>query len=313
LKHYISSICIEKLLRLEQQLFENIKNLFFDPALAMQYYLDGYLVIPDFLNDAGLNKLRTLHTRHLPVQNMEGKGIYSNLEENPMDTNKDIEQTIYDSFSESMNAAFHNYQIYGGSFLVKGWGDHTQTDIHQDWCAVDEKKFPAFSVWVPLQDVDETSGCLAVVPGSHLWADTVRGVNFPSVYIPLQGEAGKYVTRLPVKAGTAVVFSMNLFHGSFPNLQGFQRPAMHLVLTSAGADIIHYFHQARQDKFAVVDCNKNLLYDFIFDMQSGVLPAAAKVLDTVDNASQKRLTEEEWMKLAAEHLNVQQDKGKLAA
>ena len=238
---------------MENQLLENVTEMFYDSALAEKFYQNGYLILPDFLDATSLEDLKSLYKRHLPGLNMHDKGIYSNLEENPKTTNKNIEASIYQAFDRSLNAIFKNYKIYGGSFLIKGYGSNTQTELHQDWSAVDESRFPAFSVWIPLQDVDEKSGCLTVVSGSNHWKRTVRGINFPSIYIPMEGVASEYVINLPVKAGTAVVFAMNVFHGSRLNLQGVPRPAMHLALTHKGAQLIHYLYQSQLEKFAIID------------------------------------------------------------
>ena len=208
---------------MEVQLLKNINEMFYDSVLAKTFYQNGYLILSDFLNAEKLQYLRELYERHLPGLNMHDKGIYSNLEENPKAINKIIEASIYKAFDQSLNVIFKNYKIYGGSFLIKGYGVNTQTELHQDWSAVDENHFPAFSVWIPLQDVDEKSGCLTVVSGSNHWVSTVRSINFPSVYIPMQGDASEYIINLPIKAGTAVVFAMNLFHGSRQNLQNIAR------------------------------------------------------------------------------------------
>jgi hypothetical protein len=288
---------------MEDQLLQNINEMFYDQALAKDFYQNGYLILPDFLEAKKLEDLRSLYGQHLPGLNMHERGIYSNLEENPKTINKNIEATIYQAFDRSLNTIFKNYKIYGGSFLIKGYGTNTQTELHQDWSAVDESRFPAFSVWTPLQDVDEKSGCLTVVSGSNHWVKTVRGINFPSVYVPMEGEAAEYVIDLPIKAGTAVVFAMNVFHGSRLNLQNSPRPAMHLALTHKEAQLIHYLHQSPSEKFAVIDCNEDVLYDFIFDMKNGVIPAHAEVLDYIWDAKKLRITESEWLALAANQLN----------
>ena len=273
--------------------------MFFDQTLASQFHRDGFLVIPDFISQNALADLQTLYRKYPPELEMQGRGIYSNIEEQPKPVNKMIEQTIYSAFSPQLNKIFKNYKIYGGSFLIKGYGDNTATSLHQDWTAVDEANYPAFSIWIPLQDVSITTGCLTVVRGSHHWAETIRGVNFPSIYISMDGPAAKYTSTLPIKVGEAVVFSMNVFHGSTENLQGFQRPAMHLALAHADANLVHYLYQPSSNSFDVIDCNNDLLYNFIFEMKSGRLPESAKILRQIPNSVQKRMEEDQWLDLAA--------------
>ncbi len=79
------------------------------------------------------------------------------------------------------------------------------------------------SVWVPLQDAHERNGCLWIVPGSHLWglqqhANKDYGqcrlsMNDAEIDAVLKDQA----VPVPVSAGSAVLFSALLWHGSKGN------------------------------------------------------------------------------------------------
>jgi ectoine hydroxylase-related dioxygenase (phytanoyl-CoA dioxygenase family) len=84
------------------------------------------------------------------------------------------------------------------------------------------------SVWVPLQDAHEKNGCLWVVPGSHRWG-------LQDYDVPASGQCRKRITReqfaaehaipVPVKAGTAVLFSALTWHHSKGNITDHVRRA----------------------------------------------------------------------------------------
>jgi hypothetical protein len=287
---------------MEDLLLANTRSLFRDEALAGSYHRQGFVIIPDFINQKEIEDLRTLHRQNAPRLNMAEKSIYSNFEENPMKVNLAIEDAIYQAFSASIRKYFRDYRIYGGSFLIKGYGGTTKTDIHQDWIAVNEEQYPAFSIWVPLQDVDERSGCLIAVPGSHRWASTIRSVNFPSVYVPLDRIAEKHMRKLSIKAGCAVVYGMNTFHGSMPNLQGKERAAVHLVLTNREASLIHFLHEPDKKQMAVVECSRDFMYDYIFDIQKGKYPPSMRVLGYIEDTGHWRMTEAQWQSFAEAEL-----------
>jgi ectoine hydroxylase-related dioxygenase (phytanoyl-CoA dioxygenase family) len=81
-----------------------------------------------------------------------------------------------------------------------------------DWLPVGE--FPHYlSIWVALDDVDETNGCLVVRPGSHA-AD-----------IESAGTTGGEQLSLPLAAGSAVVMLNTLQHASGVNMSRFSRRA----------------------------------------------------------------------------------------
>lgn len=77
--------------------------------------------------------------------------------------------------------------------------------------------------WIPLMDVDETNGCLRVIPGSHLGGvrpvrmrvsaeHDIKGLELAE---PAHDEGGSI--PLPMKAGEALVLSALLLHRSQPN------------------------------------------------------------------------------------------------
>jgi ectoine hydroxylase-related dioxygenase (phytanoyl-CoA dioxygenase family) len=225
---------------------------------------------------------------------MQERAIYSNLEQYPRQVNTAIEKTIEQAFQQNLNAHFANYQIAGGSFLVKGFGPGTETLLHQDWNMVDETQAVNFSVWVPLQDVGEGRGCINVVPGSHRWFNTLRGVNMPSVYVKVPPELEHHVRRLNVKAGTAVVFAVNVFHGSEPNLAQVPRFAVHLALTNQHAQTLHALRMP-DGTVAEVECAREFLYDFIFNVKEGNIPTGLRVIRTISPREKINVTEQEFV------------------
>jgi hypothetical protein len=130
-----------------------------------------------------------------------------------------------------------------GSFVAKGRFVDGPMDFHQDLTYVDERCFRSITVWVPLVDVDDVSGMLEVVPGSHRWSTASRpGGTAPLATAPLQEELKELAVGLPVKAGDVVVFDSALIHGSAPNRGGVVRPAVVVGFVPAEAQLVH-FHQ----------------------------------------------------------------------
>ncbi len=82
-----------------------------------------------------------------------------------------------------------------------------------------------FSVWIALNDVDETSGALKIIKNSHKWK-IKPAIDFWSPYF-----VDKYsdkinnqrIVTLPISAGDAIVFNSRLWHGSGENLDAKDR------------------------------------------------------------------------------------------
>jgi ectoine hydroxylase-related dioxygenase (phytanoyl-CoA dioxygenase family) len=79
------------------------------------------------------------------------------------------------------------------------------------------------SVWVPLQDAHEENGCLWIVPGSHEWGlQEHKSKSYGQCRLSMVDDAIREVLDrraipVPVKAGSAVLFSALLWHGSKGN------------------------------------------------------------------------------------------------
>ena len=76
------------------------------------------------------------------------------------------------------------------------------------------------SVWMPLQDAHAQNGCLWVVPHSHLWGLKEHHTkSFGQCRLSMDEREIdlSHVIPVPVKAGSAVLFSALLWHGSRGN------------------------------------------------------------------------------------------------
>ena len=91
-----------------------------------------------------------------------------------------------------------------------------QTPWHQHLRVISDPLPPWFSrphcidCLIYLDDLNEDTGAVAVVPGSHNWLDKTT----PNSYEPVQGEV-----ELRVKAGGGVLIHGNLWHRALPTLK----------------------------------------------------------------------------------------------
>lgn len=86
------------------------------------------------------------------------------------------------------------------------------------------------SAWVALDDVDESNGCMSMVPGSHLWGDnieflrTLKGKEFDALPSEFEGHQVE-IRRCPVKKGEVHYHHALTWHGSHANTSGRPRRA----------------------------------------------------------------------------------------
>ena len=87
------------------------------------------------------------------------------------------------------------------------------------------------SAWVALDDVDESNGCMVMVPGSHLWGNNIAFLNTLQDIkdMPQEFEGHKIEVRpCPVGAGEVHYHHALTWHGSGPNTSGRPRRAIAL-------------------------------------------------------------------------------------
>lgn len=124
--------------------------------------------------------------------------------------------------------------------------------LHQDNFYLKAEPGTCVAAWMALDPVDESNGCLSVVPGSHRWpilctekADT--SVSFTDVTVPLP-DAGDVRDAVPVvmEAGDVLFFHGALVHGSAPNVTSdrFRRALIGHYIEGAAEQVAEYYHPA---------------------------------------------------------------------
>jgi ectoine hydroxylase-related dioxygenase (phytanoyl-CoA dioxygenase family) len=87
------------------------------------------------------------------------------------------------------------------------------------------------SAWVALDDVDESNGCMSMVPGSHHWGNHIGFLNslndLPFDSLPAEYSGHEVaIRRCPVKKGEVHYHHALTWHGSHANSSGRPRRAI---------------------------------------------------------------------------------------
>lgn len=143
---------------------------------------------------------------------------------------------IAPALDDLLRRVLTGYRIVLASFVVRSSGSNEQDmPLHQDWTFVDEAVAQSLGVWIPLQHVDTSNGCLQVVPGSHRHQQPMRAIGGGFRYSMLEVELREqYLVDVPAQAGDAVFFDHRLIHCSRPNTSSQPRFAVGAVLLPVG-------------------------------------------------------------------------------
>lgn len=182
----------------------------------------GYVKIP-FLNDDELEACRKIFNSLDPKLKVP---FYSSIDSKDIEYREMVDRQLHQLLGEKLEAIFDRYKTIAHTYIVKLPSPDTKIHLHLDDIHLDQQKYRAINVWLPLVDVTRHNGCLRVYDGSHLLPKYHRGFGVDFVfrkYIPV---IEKGLIDVPVKAGELVVYDDLLLHASWPNMSDSIRPVI---------------------------------------------------------------------------------------
>lgn len=219
--------------------------IFKDEALNRQLASRGYVIIP-LLSLEEVERLRAVYA------GFESQSPY--FHSTTFFKDVALKQQLFDEvkqvFAPGADKLLAPHKFLGASFLTKPGGQGGFMPVHQDWTIVDESKYGSYTMWVPLQDVDENNGALTVLDGSHRLSPTLRAPSLPVVIKDIEPEIKAQMKTLRMKAGEAFIFNQALVHASHLNTTANNRVAVTYGLVPQQAQL-YFYHLAEDD---AVDC-----------------------------------------------------------
>ena len=209
--------------------------LFKDGELQESFDSNGYVFLDDFLADDDVARLRELlqdfhkHTEaHLKgtsgtINSIEkGKFFTRHFENLELEKNMRAEMAdiAYYALQKFLNASYKTIAALG--IYKPPCSPNSVIDLHVHHSNLAPgSKLPGLSMFVPLDDLDDALGPLALINGSHkLWENdlsytlTHMDEAYPALY-PLMEN---YLTTLSPRAGQAIVFDQFTIHKGWPNI-----------------------------------------------------------------------------------------------
>lgn len=225
---------------------------------------DGYVVIP-FLDENTLREINSFY--NLVNNNQEPPEFIDNIHMTTWCNDSNYKYKVRDGikriFENRVSLFFEAHRTLNQVFIVKRSGVNTVFKVHQDWNVVDETQYTSVNVWIPLHDVDASSGALWVLKGSHKINRPIRGSGylFPD-YSDFNKELEKSAISIGLKAGEAVVFYHSLIHGSPPNVSGFERRAACFSVIPKEAPLCIYYQPKPSESLRQYEPDDNFVFEY---------------------------------------------------
>jgi hypothetical protein len=192
----------------------SVFQIFQDPKLNEQFDKIGCVVLPS-VNESAIDELEVLF-RTTDGEQRTKQGWYNSSHDKQLDANLIISRGICDIFQTCLGPNLPSYRATVGAFLVKRGSQNGEVIPHADWAMLDECQGISISAFIPLCDLDSTTGWVTVIPGSHKLVELNRG------YAPGRnvGWAGlealmmQYAQPIRLKRGAVLLFDHRLVHYS---------------------------------------------------------------------------------------------------
>ena len=215
-----------------------------DAALWSGFRDDGCVQIPLLPPSAVAALLEAF--RHFHPQ-LPASGFVSSTYSPDLGYKRAVSGCITQIIRPHLDPIFQRNRILGAAFLYKMPGPHSQLPLHQDWTVVDEDRFIAANVWIPLVDANAENGTLHVLPGSHRVMRSIRAPTLPFCYSGHEYLMQQHMRPLPTRAGEAVVVNQATAHYSPANMSESIRPAITVGVVSSEARLRFYYRDRQRN------------------------------------------------------------------
>lgn len=216
-----------------------MNQLFSDEKIQDSLEQNGYIII-DFLDAHQISSVLELY--HSLPNGLEG-GFAPSIMSRDINYRQLINRQIKKLLETKITELFKSYRLCFWSFVVKQASRaDSEVQMHQDWSFVDESKFNSLGIWCPLIDVKPLNGCIHLVKGSYQLNTKARGLfnDFPYENL-LRIIQEKYLTKLPMQAGQALIYDTRTFHCSPANKTDKERVALAGLMIPQDS-ILRYYH-----------------------------------------------------------------------
>lgn len=215
-----------------------MRPVFFDLQNNLLLQKQGFVVIP-LLDEKEIDLLLNEHKK---IEPQKTEAFYTSIWHNDENYREKVNDLISSIIPRKLSNILIDYKPVFANFMIKKAQVKSFLDFHQDWTFVDESKYVALNVWIPLIDTNKNNGALQVVKGSHHFNIPYRGRNIEGPYWHLSKYIRMFFAKLlVVPKGHAVIFDEKLIHGSFDNLSQNDRIAVSNVMIPQESQMLHFF------------------------------------------------------------------------
>ena len=220
-----------------------------DKQFKDKLYDEGYY-LGDKLDDTTVQQLEKLYVDN---HNFQDSGMFNTMYSQDVAYRKKIHKEITHILDEYLANTYQDFKVVYSVFFLKGPRTKEFLYLHQDLTMVDEAKYSAIHLWVPLTDITVENGALCIIDKTHHLYAPYRGMSIPAPTHLIQEHLTTYLKPVTVKKGQVLAFDPRTIHCSLPNKTKQSRPVVIAVLTPKEAKIEVSYQDPKSEKIEVIE------------------------------------------------------------
>ncbi len=219
---------------------------FVDPAVEADLIEQGYATIP-VLEPSEVVDLRAAY-RALVPQGDHGLTVdYMRPDRGPI---REIARLLEPVWARHFPEIFTDHVPVFTTFVTKHPGENSNMFLHEDRTFVDERRYRAGTLRIPLVDVsaEAQNGTLELLPGSHRLSESWSGTRTPLLHPPFERYLRQRLVPVALTAGTGIYYDTRTLHASSANRSDEDREAVVCAVAPRAAKVIHVVATSRRHR-----------------------------------------------------------------
>lgn len=262
-----------------------------DPKLHAKLLSVGVVRFP-FLNVAKVNELKALINRLLPDWDKayQGKFFLSVISDN-IELKKRISEETLKLIEPELNAHFSNYRCIVSLVLIKGPGEGSSVDFHQDLSICDEDKFSSYTLWIPLTPSTVENGAIRFLEYSQRIFRVVRSQTIAAPFDNVKDTLSKFMKYYPVEVGEALLWDQACIHQSPQNNSGAPRLALGITILGSETPIQIYRYNENSGSMEIYSVPDDFWFRYTdFAEEKKKVPPFGELIDTIPDFKFRDMT-----------------------
>ena len=211
---------------------------FVSSDIQKAYDAHGYAVTP-LIDQQKIQQLAGIFSKYFSTDGLPS--VYDTIAMTEAETIAKVNEEINQVCSEDLSKLLTGFRIVCSIFFIKKPGADSHLSLHVD-TSLTVPPHHAMGIWIPLCDIDETTGRFCVLEKSEHYLPPYNTPSIPYSYNEVESMLDPYLTCLSMRAGDALIMNNSLLHATQKNTSDKTRVAVVIKVVDETAPLVTTYY-----------------------------------------------------------------------